>query len=74
MFNEIEMVRRAARAGFGLACVPEDMVEDDLASGRLTRVLEDWCPSFPGYHLYYPSRRRHTRAFSLLLEALRYRG
>jgi DNA-binding transcriptional LysR family regulator len=40
----------------------------------LIRVLEDWCPPFPGYHLYYPSRRQHTPAFSLLVEALRYRG
>ena len=74
VFNEIDWVRRAALSGFGLACVPEDMVKADVADGRLARVLEDWCPTFPGYHLYYPSRRRHTRAFSLLLEALRYRG
>lgn len=74
IFNEIEMVRRAALAGFGLACMPEDMVERDLAEGRLVRLMEDWCPSFPGYHLYYPSRRRHTRAFAVLLDALRYRG
>jgi len=54
--------------------VLEDHVEADLAAGRLVRVLEDWCPPFPGYHLYYPSRRQPSAAFALLVEALRYRG
>ena len=45
-----------------------------LAAGRLVRVLEDWCPPFAGYHLYYPSHRQHTPAFALLIEALRWRG
>jgi DNA-binding transcriptional LysR family regulator len=49
------------------------MVEAHVSGGRLERVLEDWCPPFPGYHLYYPSRRRPSQAFSLLAEALRYR-
>jgi DNA-binding transcriptional LysR family regulator len=52
----------------------EDQVEAHLADGRLVRVLEDWCPSFPGYHLYYPSRRQPSAAFSLLMETLRYRS
>ncbi len=64
----------AALAGFGLAYLPEDSVKTYLADGRLVRVLEDWCPSYPGYHLYYPSRRQPTPAFSALLTALRDRG
>ena len=61
-------------AGFGLAYLPEDLVRGHLAGGRLVRVLADWCPPYPGYHLYYPSRRQPTPAFSLLVNALRYRG
>ena len=64
----------AARAGFGLAYLPEEQVRSDLESGRLIRVLADWCPPFSGYHLYYPSRRQPTQAFALLVEALRYRA
>jgi DNA-binding transcriptional LysR family regulator len=63
----------AALAGFGLAYLPEDSVQTYLADGRLIRVLADWCPPYPGYHLYYPSRRQLTPAFSLLIQALRYR-
>ena len=61
----------AATAGLGLAYVPEDSVAGALADGRLVRLLEAWTPSFTGYHLYYPSRRQHTAAFSLLVDALR---
>jgi DNA-binding transcriptional LysR family regulator len=57
-----------------LAYVPEDVTAPHLAGGRLKRVLEDWCPPFPGYHLYYPSRRQSSPAFTLLVDALRYRG
>jgi DNA-binding transcriptional LysR family regulator len=73
-FNNPRMILRAAEAGFGIAFVPDDHVGEALAEGRLARVLEDWCPPFPGYHLYYPSRRQPTPAFTVLLEALRYRG
>jgi DNA-binding transcriptional LysR family regulator len=62
-----------ALAGFGLAYVPEDLVEPHLARRRLRRVLEAWCPPYAGYHLYYPSRRQSSAAFALLVEALRYR-
>ena len=61
----------AAENGLGLAYVPEDTVAEAIAQGRLIRVLEAWCPAFDGYHLYYPSRRQHTTAFALLVEALR---
>ena len=72
-FNGIAQILTAVRAGFGLAYLPEDMVEADIAAGRLRQVLDDWCPLFAGYHLYYPSRRQHSPAFSLLVDALRYR-
>jgi len=71
-FNNVPMIMRAATAGFGLACVLEDQTKPYLADGRLVRVLEDWCPPFPGYHLYYPSRRQPSAAFTLLVDALRY--
>ena len=73
-FNNTQMIVRAAVAGFGLGFVMEDQVEAHLKDERLVRVLEDWCPTFPGYHLYYPSRREHSAAFALLVEALRRRG
>jgi len=73
-FNHVPSILRAAAAGFGLACVLEDQTEAPIAEGRLMRVLEDWCPPFAGYHLYYPSRRQPSAAFALLVDALRYRG
>ena len=54
------------------AYVPEDMAQPYMAEGRLKRVLEDWCEPYPGYHLYYPSRRQSSPAFALLVDALRY--
>ena len=72
VFGTATLLLTAARAGFGLAYVTEEQVRDDLKSGRLVRVLGDWCPPFSGYHLYYPSRRQPTQAFALLVEALRY--
>ncbi len=74
VFNSMSLRLNAALAGCGLTYLPEDHVQAHLARGSLVRVLEDWCPPFPGYHLYYPSRRQHTPAFALLVEALRYRG
>jgi DNA-binding transcriptional LysR family regulator len=72
-FNGSPPMLQAALDGFGLACVPEDMALEHIAAGRLVRVLEDWCPAFPGYHLYYPSRRLASPAFALLVDALRHR-
>ena len=72
--NDTSLILDPALAGFGLAYVPEGRVRAHLADGRLVRVLADWCPPFPGYHLYYPSRRQPTPAFALLVEALRHRG
>jgi DNA-binding transcriptional LysR family regulator len=67
------LLLRSALAGLGLACVFEDQVREHIAEGRLIRVLADWCPPFPGYHLYYPNRLP-TPAFTLLVDALRYQG
>lgn len=74
VFNGTTQMLNAALAGSGLAYVPEGLAQPHLTKGRLQRVLEDWCPPFPGYHLYYPSRRQSSPAFVLLVDALRHRG
>lgn len=74
VFNGIFEVLDAALAGFGLAYMPEDLARPHLASGALVQALEDWSPPFPGYHIYYPSRRQSSPAFTLLIDALRHRG
>ena len=72
-FNTTTQMLQAALAGLGLAYLPEGLVQPHINKGRLKRVLEDWCPPYPGYHLYYPSRRQPSAAFALLVEALRHR-
>ena len=72
-FNGTAQLLNGALAGCGLAYVPEGLVQSHLTRGRLKRVLEDWCPPFSGYHLWYPSRRQSSAAFALVVEALRYR-
>lgn len=72
-FNETRLMSLAAIQGFGLAYMPEDRATPLIAEGGLVRVLADWCPYYPGYHLFYPSRRQLSPAFALLVEALRYR-
>lgn len=71
--NDVPMIVDAALDGLGLACLPDDHLGPLVKAGRLVQVLEDWCPPFPGYHLYYPSRRLASPAFALLVDALRYR-
>ena len=73
VFNSTFQMLNAALGGFGLAYVPEDVAQPYLSKGRLKRVLADWCPHYSGYHLYYPSRRQPTPAFTLLVNVLRYR-
>jgi DNA-binding transcriptional LysR family regulator len=73
VFNNLGMRLSSALDGLGLAYIPEDQAIPHIAAGRLIRVMEDWCPYFPGYHLYYPSRRHSSLAFSLLVDILRYR-
>ena len=74
VFNTLRQRLDSALQGLGLAYLPEDAAAPAIASGDLVRVLADWCPPFSGYHLYYPSRRHASPAFSLLVEALRFRG
>jgi DNA-binding transcriptional LysR family regulator len=70
--NDLKQRLSAALEGLGLAYLPEDAAASYISQRRLVRVLEDWCPPFPGYHLYYVSRRQSSPAFSLLVDALRY--
>jgi DNA-binding transcriptional LysR family regulator len=70
--DEIELLIRGSLDGAGLAFRSEEHAAPHLASGALVRVLEDWCPPFPGYFLYYPSRRRQPAALSALIETLRW--
>jgi DNA-binding transcriptional LysR family regulator len=74
VFNALPPILKAVLASFGLAFLPEELVRPHIVAGRLVAMLEDWTPPFPGYHLYYPSRRQQSQAFALLIEALRYRG
>ena len=71
--NGTAQLLNGALAGLGLAYVPEGMVEQHIAKGRLKRVLADWCQPYSGYHLFYPSRRQSSAAFNLIVDALRYR-
>ncbi|MET3897410.1 DNA-binding transcriptional LysR family regulator [Devosia sp. UYZn731] len=72
-FSSSTYILSAALAGAGLGCIPEDVVAPYLKTGQLVSVLETWMPTFDGYHLYYPSRRQTSAAFTRLIEALRYR-
>ncbi|MFY1028778.1 LysR family transcriptional regulator [Pseudomonas asiatica] len=71
-FNNSTQILKAALSGFGLAYLPSDLVTEHVAEKRLVSLLDDWCPTFPGYHLYYPSRRQSSKAMAVLIEALRY--
>lgn len=71
VFNSSYPMLDAALEGYGLAYLPEDMVQEAVGAGKLVPVLEDWMPTYTGYHLYYPSRRHASTAFSVVLAALR---
>ena len=73
ILNGFHQIINATLAGVGLAFALEEVVQPHIAEGRLIRVLEDWCNPFPGYHLYYPSRRQPSMAFELIVDAFRYR-
>jgi DNA-binding transcriptional LysR family regulator len=73
IFNTAPPQADAVLAGLGVALLPEDELQSLIDAGKLVRVLEDWCPKFSGYHLYYPSRRQPSPAFSLVAEALHFR-
>jgi DNA-binding transcriptional LysR family regulator len=72
IFNTTPQMLDAALDGYGLAYVPYDLAAPQLENGRLSSVLEAWCPTVPGYHLYYASRRQTSPAFALIIDALRY--
>lgn len=72
IFNTSPNIVDAALAGLGIAWLPEEEFAPHIEEGRLLRVLENWCPLFPGYYLYYPNRRQPSPAFSLVVDALRY--
>lgn len=71
IFNASHHIVAAALDGLGVAFLPEDEFAPHIESGELVRVLARWCPPFPGYHLYYPSRRQPSPAFRLVVDALR---
>jgi DNA-binding transcriptional LysR family regulator len=73
-FNSGEQILQAALDGFGVAYLPLGQVQPFVARGELCEVLADWTPAYAGYHLYYPSRRQPTPAFTVVVDALRYRG
>jgi DNA-binding transcriptional LysR family regulator len=72
-FNGTTHVLAAALSGHGIGCIPAEMAESYIADGRLVHILADWMPTFEGYHLYYPSRK-HSAAFQLFVDGIRYRG
>jgi DNA-binding transcriptional LysR family regulator len=72
--NDIAVIKQAALNGIGIAFMPEDIAQPHIDAGELVRVLADWTPPFSGYHLYYPSRRQQSPAFTALVDALRHRG
>lgn len=74
VFNHVGLIREAALRGHGVAQIVEDFVQPHIKTGKLVRVLEDWCPLRPGYHLYYPSRRQPSPAFAVVVNALRQRS
>jgi DNA-binding transcriptional LysR family regulator len=71
IFNTTPPQIEAALAGLGIVFLPEDELLAHIDSGRLVRVLDDWCPAFEGYRLYYPSRKQPSPAFKLVMDALR---
>lgn len=72
-FNNTFLMLQAALDGMGFAFVPLDIMQPHIEAGRLVPVLEDWWPTFPGYHLYYANRKQVAPAMSLVIEALRWR-
>lgn len=72
--NDIAVIRQAALHSVGIAFIPEDIARPHIQSGELVRILKEWTPPFPGYYLYYPSRRQQSKAFAAFIEAMRYRG
>jgi DNA-binding transcriptional LysR family regulator len=74
VFSSAGHILRAALDGAGVGFLPDELVADDVAAGRLVSVMADWCPLWPGLHAYYPSRRHSSRALALVIDAIRYKG
>jgi DNA-binding transcriptional LysR family regulator len=72
-FNGTYQILAATLDGFGLGYIPEDLAKPHVEAGRLKWILEDWFPTFPGYHVYYPSRRQSSKALAVVIDALRHR-
>jgi DNA-binding transcriptional LysR family regulator len=72
--NSAYQVVRTALSGNGLAFLTADVAAQYVLDGRLISVMQDWCPTFPGLHAYYPSRRYSSRALQIVIEAIRYRA
>ena len=72
-FNGTYQMLAAALSGYGLAYVPADLAQSHVEAGRLVKVLEEWCPTFPGFHAYYATRREFSRAMTVVIDAIRYR-
>jgi DNA-binding transcriptional LysR family regulator len=70
-FDDPDLVIKAVLQGIGIGTMMEDSLKGLIAEGKLIQVLRDWCPTFPGFFLYYPSRRNHPAALTALIEALR---
>ena len=71
--NGAYQMLNVALSGYGLAFLPEELTQPQVDAGRLRRVMDDWCPTFPGLHAYYPSRRNSSRAMRLVIDAMRYK-
>jgi DNA-binding transcriptional LysR family regulator len=72
-FSGAYQMLNAALSGYGLAFLPEELTQPHVEAGRLKRVMDDACPSFPGLHAYYPSHRNSSRAMRVVIEAIRHR-
>jgi DNA-binding transcriptional LysR family regulator len=70
-FDDSELVIQAVLKGVGIGMALEPSLSETIAKGRLVQVLKDWCPTFPGYFLYYPSRRNQPAALAALVNTLR---
>ena len=70
--DDLDLVIQAALDGAGLAWVAEDRIAQHLATGDLVRVLDDWCPPFPGFFLYYPSRKQQPAALAAVIDTFRF--
>jgi DNA-binding transcriptional LysR family regulator len=70
-FNSAYAMIDAVLSGYGIGYIPEDIVEEHVKAKRLVQLLSDWSPKFPGYYLYYPTRRQNSAAFNTVVKALR---